>query len=64
MISRSKGKFMVDLDIMSQSIPTGYIPPGNPRGLALKTCPRVRDLTLLKVSRGPEIRQGPGFCEK
>ena len=25
--------------VMSQSIPTGYIPPGNPRGLAQKTCP-------------------------
>ena len=32
--------------IMSQSIPTGYIPPGNPRGLAQKTCPRGRDLTF------------------
>ena len=32
--------------IMSQSIPTGYIPPGNPRGLAQKTCPGGRDLTF------------------
>ena len=32
---------------MSQSIPTGYIPPpGNPRGLAQKTCPGGRDLTF------------------
>ena len=32
---------------MSQSIPTGYIPPpGNPRGLAQKTCPVGRDLTF------------------
>ena len=32
---------------MSQSIPTGYIPPlGNPRGLAQKTCPGGRDLTI------------------
>ena len=32
--------------VMSQSIPTGYIPPGNPRGLAQKNCPRGRDLTF------------------
>ena len=33
--------------LMSQSIPTGYIPPpGNPRGLAQKTCPGGRDLTF------------------
>ena len=31
---------------MSQSIPTGNIPPGNPWGLAKKTCPRGRDLTF------------------
>ena len=31
---------------MSQSIPTGYIPPGNPRGLAQKTFPGGRDLTF------------------
>ena len=31
---------------MSQSIPTGYIPPGNPRGLAQKNCPGGRDLTF------------------
>ena len=31
---------------MSQSIPTGYIPPGNPRGLAQKDCPGGRDLTF------------------
>ena len=31
---------------MSQSIPTGYIPPGNPQGLAQKTCPGGRDLTF------------------
>ena len=32
--------------VVSQSIPTGYIPPGNPRGLAQKTCPGGRDLTF------------------
>ena len=31
---------------MSQSIPTGYIPPDNPQGLAQKTCPGNRDLIL------------------
>ena len=31
---------------MSQSIPTGYSPPGNPRGLAQKTCLGGLDLTF------------------
>ena len=31
---------------MSQSVPTGYIPPDNPWGLAQKTCPGGRDLTF------------------
>ena len=33
------------LQLMSQSIPTGYIPPGNPRGLAQKLA-RGRDLAF------------------
>ena len=32
--------------LMSQSIPTGYIPPGNPQGLAQKTFLGGRDLTF------------------
>ena len=32
--------------LMSQSIPTGYIPPGNPWGLTQKTCPGGGDLTF------------------
>ena len=32
--------------LMFQSVPTGYIPPGNPQGLAQKTCPGGRDLTF------------------
>ena len=39
-------KFHNKHTIMSQSIPTGYIPPGNPRGLAKKDCPGGRDLTF------------------
>ena len=31
---------------LSQSIPTGYVPPGNPRGLAQKNLPGGRDLTF------------------
>ena len=31
---------------MSQSIPTGYIPSGNPRGLAQKDCLGGQDLTF------------------
>ena len=40
---------------MSQSIPTGYIPPGSSRGLAQKTCPGGRDLTFESC---------PGLCGK
>ena len=48
----TNSKFVKDFNqaavvmIMSQSIPTGYIPPGNPRGLAQKHCPGGRDLTF------------------
>ena len=34
------------LTLISQSIPTGYIPPGNPWGLAEETFPGGRDLTF------------------
>ena len=37
-------KYFSRWGLMSQSIPTGYIPPDNPRGLAQKTCPGGRDL--------------------
>ena len=46
---------------MSQSIPTGYIPPppGNPRELAQKTCPGGRDLTFESCPRaGNSTRPG------
>ena len=33
------------VNVMSQSIPTGYI-PGQPPGLAQETCPGGRDLTF------------------
>ena len=45
--------------LMSQSIPTGYIP----RGLAKKLARGV-GIWLLKFARGPGIRQKPGFCGK
>ena len=34
------------MHFMSQSIPPGYIPPGQPPGLAQKDCPGGRDLTF------------------
>ena len=44
---------------MSQSIPTGYIPPGNPRGLVQKTCPGGRDLIVESCPRaGNSTRAG------
>ena len=47
---------------MSQSIPTGYIPPGNPRGLAQKNCPGV-GIWLSKDARGREFDKGRDFVE-
>ena len=47
------------MDLMSQSIPTGYIPPGQPRGLAQKTCQEGRDLTFeICPGAGNSIRAG------
>ena len=44
---------------MSQSIPTGYIPPGNPQGLAQKHCPGARELTFKSCPRaGNSTRAG------
>ena len=49
---------------MSQSIPTGYIlPRATPVDSLKKIAPGV-GIWLLKVARGPEIRQGLGFCGK
>ena len=36
----------VPINVLSQSIPTGYIPLGNPQGLAQKHCPEGWDLTF------------------
>ena len=33
-------------NFMSHSIPTGYIPPGQPPRISSKTCPRGRDLAF------------------
>ena len=48
---------------MSQSIPTGYIPTGNPRGLARKHCPGGRDLTFESCPGGREFDKGGDFVE-
>ena len=48
---------------MSQSIPTRYIPPGNPRGLAQKTCPGSRDLTF-ESCPGAENSTRTGISQK
>ena len=47
------------MNVMSQSIPTRYITPGNTRGLAQKTCPGGWDLTFESFP-GPDnsIRAG------
>ena len=45
---------------MSQSFPTGYISPGNPRGLAQKHCPGGQDLTFESCR---EFDKGGDFVE-
>ena len=51
------------ITLMSQSIPTGYIPPGNPRGLAQKDCPGARDLTFESCPGGREFDKGGDFVK-
>ena len=49
---------------MSQSIPTGYIPPpGNPRGLAQKNSLGGWDLTSESCPGGWEFDRGGDFVE-
>ena len=52
----------VKLSIMSQSIPTGYIPPGNPRGLAQKIA-RGSGFDFRKLPGGREFDKGGDFVE-
>ena len=56
-------RFQWKVLLMSQSIPTGYIPPGNPWGLAQKHCPGSRDLTFEKLPGGREFDKGGDFVE-
>ena len=42
-------------DMVSQSIPAGYIPPGNPRRVTQKTCPGCRDLNFESCSRADNL---------
>ena len=45
--------------LMCQSVPTGYIPPGSPRGLAPKNCPEGRDLSVEScLGAGKSTRAG------
>ena len=46
-----------------QSVPTGYIPPDNPRGLAQKDCPGGRDLTYESCPGAGEFDKGRDFVE-
>ena len=48
--------------LMSQSIPTGYIPPGNP-GDSLKKIARGVGIWLLKLPGGREFEKGRDFVE-
>ena len=48
--------FFITLHFMSQSIPTGCIPPGNPWGLAQKTCPGGQDLAFESCPGGGNSR--------
>ena len=48
--------------LMSQSIPTGYIPPSNFRGVAQKNCPGGRDLTFESCPRAGNSTRA-GICE-
>ena len=48
---------------MSQSIPTGYIPPGNLRGLAQRDCPGGSGFDFRKLPGDREFDKGGDFVE-
>ena len=48
---------------MSQSIPTGYIPPGISRALAQKTCPGGLGFDFRKLLGGREFDKGRDYVE-
>ena len=49
--------------IMSQSIPTGYIPPRQPPGISSKRLPGGWDLTFESWPGGWEFDKGGDFVE-
>ena len=48
---------------MSQSIPTGYIPPGQPPGISSKTLPGGSGFDFWKLPGGLEFDKGGDFVE-
>ena len=48
---------------MSQSIPTGYIPPGQPPGISSKTLPGGSGFDFWKLPGGREFDKGGDFVE-
>ena len=44
------------LCVIAQSIPTGYIPPGQPPGISSKNCPGDQDLTFESCPGGGNTR--------
>ena len=49
--------------VMSQSIPTGYIPPGQPPGISLKNLPRGSGFDFQKLPGGREFDKGRDFVK-
>ena len=48
---------------MSQSIPTGYIPPGQPPGISSKKLPGGSGFDFRKLPGGREFDKGGDFLE-
>ena len=48
---------------MSQSIPTWYVPPGQPSGISSKNLPRGSGFDFLKLPGGREFEKDLDFVE-
>ena len=62
-ISEHRAHLTISISLMSQSIPTGYIPPGNPRGLAQKACPGVSGFDFRKLPGDREFDKDRDYVE-
>ena len=54
---------LIGLPLRSPSIPTGYIPPGQPPGISSKNLPEGSRFDFLKLPGGREFDKGRDYVE-